>query len=271
MGDEARTHRTVLTIAGSDPSGGAGIQADLATFAAFGVHGAAVITALTAQNARGIRAISAVAPAFVGEQLDAVLDDADVAAAKTGMLHEAAVVDVVADCLSRRPISHLVVDPVLAATSGAILLAPDAVVVLRRRLLPLAAVVTPNLHEAELLTGRPATTPDEMRDAARGLVDLGARAALVTGGHLAGDAVDVLWDGREMRELSTARIGPDSPHGTGCALSAAVAAGLAIGLALPDAVATAKRYVTLAIAAAPRGRGPRPIGRPAAFDPKRAR
>ena len=240
-----------LTIAGSDPSGGAGIQADLCTFAAFGVHGASVLTALTAQDTRGVRAIAEVAPAFVGQQLDAVLDDLPVRAAKTGMLHRAPVIDAVVDRLRARPVPHLVVDPVMVATSGDPLLEPAGIAALRERLLPLATLVTPNLREAEVLTGRAVTTVREMREAARALVARGARAALVKGGHLAGDAVDVLHDGRGFRELRAPRREGRRLHGTGCVLSAAITAGLALGNDLDDAVAEAKRYVTLAIETAP--------------------
>jgi hydroxymethylpyrimidine/phosphomethylpyrimidine kinase len=177
-----------LTIAGSDSSGGAGIQADLLTFAAFGVHGASAVTALTAQNTTGVRGVLAVEPAFVAQQIDAVLDDLDVHAAKTGMLLRAEVVEAVAERLGARPVPHLVVDPVMVATSGAMLLEEAAITALRERLVPLAALVTPNLREAEVLTGRPVTTPAEMRAAAHALVAMGARAALVKGGHLSGDA-----------------------------------------------------------------------------------
>ena len=239
-----------LTIAGSDPTGGAGLQADLATFAAFGVHGASVATALTAQDTRGVRALAAVTAEFVAAQLDAVLGDLDVRAAKTGMLHRAAVVEAVADRLKARPEIPLVVDPVAAASDRSVLLDSPGVDALRTHLLPRAALVTPNLREAELLTRRPVRGLADMRDAARALVDLGARAALVKGGHLAGDAVDVLDDGREARELRSSRVAVEPVHGTGCALSAAITAGLAAGRDLADAVARVKRFVTRAIAAA---------------------
>jgi hydroxymethylpyrimidine/phosphomethylpyrimidine kinase len=246
------TAPVALTIAGSDPSGGAGIQADLKTFSAFGVWGASVLTALTAQNTREVQAVAEVEPGFVARQLDAVLADLDVRAAKTGMLHRAAVVVAVADVLDARRVPHLVIDPVVRSTSGTPLLEPSGVDVLRDRLLPLATLVTPNLDEAEALTGRAVRSPHAMADAARALVDLGARAALVTGGHLGGDPVDVLYDGRDVRELRAARIAGEARHGTGCALSAAITAGLARGVALDDAIATAKDWVTRAIARASR-------------------
>src|SRR5881628_3341668 len=174
-----------LTIAGSDSSGGAGIQADLKTFAAFGVYGASVVTALTAQNTGGVHAIAAVEASFVAAQIDAVLDDLDVGTAKTGMLLSAAVIDAVADRLATRPLPHLVVDPVLVATTGEALLEPAGIARLRERLVPLATLLTPNLREAEALTGRPVANPADMREAARALLDLGARAVLVKGLGLA--------------------------------------------------------------------------------------
>jgi hydroxymethylpyrimidine/phosphomethylpyrimidine kinase len=236
-----------LTIAGSDSSGGAGIQADLRVFAAFGVHGATAITAVTAQNTRGVRAVTPLAPALVAAQIDAVLDELDVRAAKTGMLFDAEIVDAVAARLRQRPLA-CVVDPVMVATSGAVLLERGAVATLRTVLLPLATLVTPNLHEAELLTGRPVRDPAGMRDAARALVGMGARAALVTGGHLRGPALDVLYDGESFEELSETRIETRSTHGTGCRLSAAIAAGIARGEQLHAAVTAAKRFVTRELA-----------------------
>ena len=246
----ARRRPVALTIAGSDPSGGAGIQADLKTFAAFGVYGASVVTALTAQNTCGVRAVAGVPADFVAAQLDAVLDDLPVAAAKTGMLFAAHVIGTVAAHLAARPVPALVVDPVMIASSGERLLASDAVEALRTRLLPLARVVTPNLSEAAVLLGRPVLTVDDMRGAARALVGLGARAALVKGGHLDGDAVDVLWDDGRCTEFRAPRVAAGATHGTGCTLSAAVAAGLARGRPLDDAVGRAKRWLTAALARA---------------------
>lgn len=239
-----------LSIAGSDPSGGAGIQADLKTFTVLGVYGLAVVTALTVQDSRGVQAITAVDAGVVGAQLDAVLDDLPVGAAKTGMLLRTSVVEIVADRLAARPGPALVVDPVLASTSGTPLLEADAVATVRRRLLPLATLVTPNLHEAAILSGRRVESVAEMHDAARALVDLGARAALVTGGHLPGDPVDVLHDGHALHDLPAARIPGPSPHGTGCALSAAITAELARGTSLEAAVVAAKRWLGHAIARA---------------------
>ena len=249
-----------LTIAGSDPGGAAGIQADLKTFHAFGVYGASVVTALTAQDTTAVYAIVDVDPSFVGAQLDAVLGDLPVAAAKTGMLGRAAVVEVVSARLTTHPVPHLVVDPVLIATGGQQLTDPAALELLRRTLLPLATLVTPNLLEAAALIGRPVRDLADMHDAAHALVDLGARAALVTGGHLAGPPVDVLFAGGVVRELEGPRIGDTPAHGTGCTLSAAITAGLAAGLSLPDAVTRARRYVRRALESAPAlGRGHRPL------------
>ena len=257
-----------LTIAGSDSSGGAGIQADLKTFAAFRVYGASVLTALTAQNTRGVDSVAPVEPAFVAQQIAAVLDDLDVAAAKTGMVARPPVIDAIVDALHARPVPHLVVDPVMVASSGALLLESGGVERLRGRLLPLATLVTPNLREAEVLTGRSVSTPAEMADAARALVDLGARAALIKGGHLtvgragrlADEALDVFCDGRSVTEFSVARVPIPNTHGSGCTLSAAVVAGLALGRSIEAAIWAAKRYVTRAIEAAfPLGHGAIPL------------
>jgi hydroxymethylpyrimidine/phosphomethylpyrimidine kinase len=247
-----------VTIAGSDPSGGAGLQADLAVFAAFGVHGTSVATALTVQDTRGVRAIAPVPADVVRAQLDAVLDDFEVRAAKTGMLHREEVVIAVAERLRGEPGLTLVVDPVVAASDGSALLDAAGIEAVRALLVPIATLLTPNLREAELLVGHPVRDAAEMRAAARTLVEGGARAALVKGGHLTGDAVDVFYDGREFRELTAPRVGGSAVHGTGCALSAAIAAQLGAGAKLPDAIAEAKRFVTRAIAGAMAiGRGAR--------------
>jgi len=248
----------VLTIAGSDPSGGAGLQADLKTFATLGAYGAAVVTALTAQNTRGVEGVEPVSPAFVVRQLDCVLADLDVRAIKTGMLGRAALVEALAERLAGAAMP-IVVDPVLAATAGQPLAEAAALDPIRRRLLPHAALVTPNLAEAEALTGRPVSSPAEMRAAAQALVDLGARAALVKGGHLEDVALDILHDGSAIHELAAGRV-PGVFHGAGCTLSAAIAVGLARGATLHAAVSEAKRYVTRALADSPaRGHGARPL------------
>lgn len=259
-----------LTIAGSDSSGGAGAQADLKTFAAFRVYGASVLTALTAQNTGGVSAIAEVAPEFVAAQYEAVASDLKIAAAKTGMLARAPIIETLARCLAARPLPYLVVDPVMVAASGDVLLDPGAVAAMRERMLPLASLVTPNLREAEILVGEPVADLAAMRRAARRLVELGARAALVKGGHLAGDAVDVLRDGRGESELRAARVAGVRMHGAGCTLSAAIAACLARGDSLADAVGAAKRFVTRAIESAPAlGAGARPLNHLVRADPPR--
>jgi hydroxymethylpyrimidine/phosphomethylpyrimidine kinase len=252
----------VLTIAGSDPSGGAGILADLETFQAFRVRGTAVVSTVTVQNSTGVRARFDVPAAIVADQIDAVLDDVAIAAAKTGLLPTAAVIDAVAGRLRARPVPHLVVDPVLAATSGDALVEPAAVEAYRTHLLPLATIVTPNLDEAAALAGRSVRTRADMRAAAQAILALGPRAVLVKGGHLAERACDVLATSDAMLELDGPRVDVGPARGTGCTLAAAIAASLAGGLAVADAVRRAKRYVTHAIAASARvGRGARLLDR----------
>ena len=242
----------VLSIAGSDPSGGAGIQADLKTFVALGVYGMAALSGLTAQNTRGVTAIQPLPPEFVAAQIDAVFEDIRVDAVKLGMLGAAEVVAAVADCLRRWRPPAIVLDPVMVAKSGAALLADSAMERLRRELLPLATVITPNLPEAgALLDAPPPTDLPAMREAARALHALGPAWVLLKGGHLPGaDCTDLLYDGREFVEFPGRRIPTANTHGTGCTLSAAIAASLAHGLAMPRAVADAKAYLTAAIAAA---------------------
>lgn len=249
-----------LTIAGSDSGGGAGIQADLKTFHAFGVFGTSAVTAITAQNTMTVSAVHTVPLEVVGAQIDAVVDDLDPAATKTGMLATAALVVLVARAITRHRLERFVLDPVMVATSGDSLLDKDAEEALVRELLPQAELITPNLHEACILTGREITTLADMRWAARELVRMGARAALVKGGHLTEDkAVDVLWDGRVERTWSRPRLPAMNTHGTGCTLSAGVTASLALGVSLQDAVDRAVDFVARAIATAPdlgRGHGP---------------
>ncbi len=264
--------QAVLTIAGSDSGGGAGIQADLRTFAAFGVHGLTAVTAVTAQNTNGISRIHALPGDVVAAQIAAVAADFPVAAAKTGMLATGSIVDVVCEQLEALAVRP-VVDPVLTSTSGALLLDEDGFRRLRARLLPLAAVVTPNRMEAARLAGMAITSLAGTRDAARRIRDLGAAAVIVTGGHLdehADTVVDVLDDGAGAVELATPRVsgpGGSRTHGTGCAFSAALTAGLAAGQPLPAAAEGAQRYVAAALRRAHRvGRGGRVLdpGRPAA-------
>ena len=254
-------HTIVLTIAGSDSGGGAGIQADLKTFARFGVYGTSVITAVTAQNTLGVRGWERVSPALVGAQIDAVAEDLRPAAIKSGMLGDAEVVRTVATGIRRHRLAPYVLDPVMAATSGDPLLTPDAISTIVRELFPLASLVTPNLDEVGLLLGERPHDVLAMERAARALVaERGARAALVKGGHLAGDdLVDVLFDGATIRRFSHRRIATSSTHGTGCTLSAAIAAALALGVPLQNAVELGLEYVHKAIASAPglgSGHGP---------------
>jgi len=237
-----------LTIAGSDSGGGAGIQADLKTFTVFGVFGMSAITALTAQNTTGVHGIQVVPAPFVRAQIDAVLSDIGVDAVKTGMLATTEVIVAVAAALRDYGTPRLVLDPVMVAQSGATLLAGDARGALLDELLPLATVATPNIPEAEALTGRAITSVADMRDAARALIDRGAPACLVKGGHLPGvNAVDVFADGTAVHELAAPRLATPHTHGTGCQMSAAIAANLARGLPLLDAVTIAKRFITVAV------------------------
>ncbi|HET7456949.1 MAG TPA: bifunctional hydroxymethylpyrimidine kinase/phosphomethylpyrimidine kinase [Gemmatimonadaceae bacterium] len=252
--------RIALTIAGSDSGGGAGIQADLKTFHRFGVFGTSVIAAITAQNTLGVTAWSAVDVALIRAQIDAVASDLRPAAVKSGMLADAAVVRAVAERLQTHALAPYVLDPVMVATSGDVLLEPSAVTAVREELVPLADLVTPNLAEAAILVGEPVGDLAAMRHAARQLVEQGrARAALVKGGHLDGaETIDVLFDG-EYTEFRHPRIATTSTHGTGCTLSSAVAAHLALGHGLRDAVARSLDYVHEAIRTAPglgRGHGP---------------
>ncbi len=237
-----------LTIAGSDSSGGAGIQADLKTFTVFGVYGMSAITALTAQNTRGVIGIHAVPADFVRKQIDAVVSDIGVDACKTGMLPTGDIVSAVAAAVREHRITPLVVDPVMMAGSGAALCDDDARAALLHALVPLATLVTPNLGEATALTGVAIRSVADMRAAARALIERGARAVLVKGGHLeGGDAIDIFDDGHDVRELRAARLQTPHTHGTGCQLSAAITAGLALGLPLLAAVERAKQFITAAI------------------------
>lgn len=248
----------VLTIAGSDSGAGAGIQADLKTFAALGTYGLSAITAITAQNTRGVRAAMALAPELVEAQIDAVLEDIGADAAKTGMLATAEIIDVVARCVARWKLP-LVVDPVMFAKSGDPLLAPEAVETLRKVLLPEATVVTPNIPEAEALSGLRIATVEDMRAAARAIFKLGKCDVVVKGGHLVDRAIDILFDGQQCVEFPAERIMTPHTHGTGCTFSAAIAALLARKLPLHEAVAGAKQYITEAIRQAPgigQGHGP---------------
>jgi hydroxymethylpyrimidine/phosphomethylpyrimidine kinase len=249
-----------LTIAGSDSSGGAGIQADLKTFAAFGVYGASVITALTAQNTTGVSAIHQVPQGFVTAQIDAVFSDLDVKAVKIGMAAQLATIDAILAGLTRWSPPHVVLDPVMVATSGDRLLATDAVAALRTKLIPRASLITPNLPEAAALLNEPvAVSEAAIEDQGRRLLSMGCQAVLIKGGHGQGsESIDYLVTGHGVVALAAPRIATQNTHGTGCSLSSAIAAGLAKGEELETAVRHAKAWVSAAIAAADRlgvGRG----------------
>jgi hydroxymethylpyrimidine/phosphomethylpyrimidine kinase len=236
-----------LTIAGSDSGGGAGIQADLKTFAALGVHGTTAVTAVTAQNTVTVTDILELPVTMIRAQIDAVVTDLGVQAAKTGMLSSAEIIEAVAAAIAAHRIGNLVVDPVMVAKGGSRLLRENAVDALRSWLLPLAAVLTPNLPEVEVLLRRRVATLGERRQAARDLLALGPRAVVVKGGHADGDAVDIYWDGNTWEELPAARNATTNTHGSGCVFSAAIAAGLATGLEPLPAVRRAKEFITGAI------------------------
>lgn len=249
-----------LTIAGSDSGGGAGIQADLKAFSALGVYGTSVLTAVTAQNTLGVTAVAEIPVDVIAAQIDAVLTDIGAHAIKTGMLSSTEIIETVTDRLRHHKAGRLVADPVMVATSGDRLLRADAVAALREQLLPLATVVTPNLPETEVLVGKPVATLAAMRDAARALLQMGPRAAVVKGGHLDGDPVDIFFDGTDWLELPARRIPTTSTHGTGCTYAAAIAAHLALGHSLAESVRRSKAYVTAAIAHAfPIGGGHGPV------------
>jgi hydroxymethylpyrimidine/phosphomethylpyrimidine kinase len=241
---------TALTIAGSDSSGGAGIEADLKTMAAFGVYGAAAITSITAQNTLEVRESLHLPAALVAAQIDAVVEDIGADAAKTGMLATTGIVEAVADRIGRHGIERLVVDPVMVATSGAPLMEPETIEVFRRALAPLALVITPNVPEAEVLSGIELASRESVEDAARAIADLGVPFVLIKGGHFEDGATDTLYDGARFERLSARRVPVGPVHGTGCTLSAAIACGLALGRDVPVAVASAKRYVTRGIESA---------------------
>jgi hydroxymethylpyrimidine/phosphomethylpyrimidine kinase len=243
-------HR-VLSIAGSDSGGGAGIQADLKTFAALGCFGMTAITALTAQNTLGVRSIHSVPPQMLRDQIDAVIEDIGAHAVKIGMLHAASTVTVVAEAIDRHALRKVVLDPVMVSTSGATLIETSAIEALVRELFPRADVVTPNLDEAALLAGRPLHSPKDMESAAWFLLERGARAVLLKGGHLPGKTVSDLLltsDGKKYW-MRAPRIDSANTHGTGCTLSSAIAAHLALGAPLPEAVRYARAYVRHALRA----------------------
>lgn len=267
----ARSIPTVLTIAGSDSGGGAGIQADLKTITILGAFGTSAITALTAQNTVGVRAVHEVPAEFVAAQIDAVMEDMGADAAKTGMLSSRPIIEVVVDRVRRHGIGPLVVDPVMVAKSGDALLTADAVGALRQLMLPLAAVVTPNLPEAARLAGVPVETEEQMREAARRIHGCGPRYVLVKGGHLEGDPTDLLFDGRQFRPVTRPRVATQNTHGTGCTYSAAIATGLARGMQVPQAVEWAREALQRALQGALElGRGCGPLDHAAMRGPDSA-
>jgi len=250
-----------LTIAGSDSGGGAGIQADLNTFAAHGVYGTSAITAVTAQNTERVAAVHILPHSIVTAQIDAVASDIRLDSVKTGMLATAAIVEAVAAAIARWRLPQVVVDPVMVAKSGDKLVDEDAIVAVRRRLLPFCTVVTPNRHEAEVLAGMPVRTHDAAREAARRIAGSGSPAVVIKGGHFEGPhLVNLLFDGRDFTEIASERVDTTSTHGTGCTFAASIAAHLACGRSLPDAVREATEYVAGAIRrAVPLGHGHGPV------------
>ncbi len=236
-----------LTIAGSDSGGGAGIQADLKTFAALGVYGMSVLTSITAQNTVGVQGIYDLPPEFVGLQIDSVLTDIGAHAVKTGMLSNTKIIAMVAEKLRRYQVENLVIDPVMIAKSGDPLLREEAHVTLIHDLFPLAKVVTPNLHEARALSRLPISSLEEMKEAAKAIHRLGPQNVVVKGGHLEGESVDLLYDGRQFLEFPGPRLETKNDHGTGCTFASAIAAGLAKGQDVPNAIRAAKEYITQAL------------------------
>ena len=249
-----------MTIAGSDSGGGAGIQADLKTFAALGVYGTSTLTAITAQNTVGVTAIHEIPTDVIASQIEAVLADIGADAVKTGMLANTAIIECVASQIQRHGVTQLVVDPVMVAKSGDTLLREGAAQSLCTQLIPLAALVTPNIPEAQVLTGMEISSDNDMRVAARRVIEMGAGAVVVKGGHREGPATDLFYDGSNFREFTAPRMETANTHGTGCTFASAAAAGLARGMTLQDAVALAKDYVTEAIRHSfPMGRGHGPL------------
>jgi hydroxymethylpyrimidine/phosphomethylpyrimidine kinase len=249
-----------LTIAGSDSGGGAGIQADLKTFAALGVYGSSVITAITAQNTLTVSAVQEISTDLIGAQIDAVMEDIGADAVKTGMLSSPGIVRAVSDGIRRHDIRNLVVDPVMIAKSGDRLLHEDAVSAVKEHLLPLARVVTPNIPEAEVLAGMNIASQADMIEAAKRIHQTGPEVVIVKGGHLADTPIDIAWDGYSTMYFETARVDTTSTHGTGCTFSAAIAAHLARGYPINEAVERSKRYLFGALMTAYRiGAGHSPV------------
>ena len=255
-----RTGPTAMTIAGSDSGGGAGVQADLKTFAARGVYGTSTLTAITAQNTKGVAAVHEIPTEMITAQINAVLSDIGADAVKTGMLASSPIIQCVVSELQRRPVPWLVVDPVMVAKSGDRLLWEDAIEALKTLLVPLASVITPNIPEAETLTGMKIESDAQVREAAEKFIAMGAKSVVVKGGHREGPATDLFFDGSSFHEFTSTRIETANTHGTGCTFASALAAGLARGLSLLEAVGLAKDYVTEAIRTSfPVGQGHGPL------------
>ena len=252
--------KVALTIAGSDPSGGAGIQADLKTFTRLGVYGTAVVTALTIQNTVGIEEVVKVPSDLLRKQLATLLSDVTIHAVKTGMILDAETIEIIHEHLKKYSLNSYVLDPIIRSTSGFILIKKEDIDILKKLLFPMAMLITPNLTEAERLTGITIRNEQDMEQVAKEIHRMGPRAVLVKGGHLEGEAVDVLYDGKKMMRLRKPRIGRKRIHGAGCVLSSAIVAGLAKGLSLPRAVQQAKGFVHRAIQGAkPLGQGHIPL------------
>ena len=252
--------RKVLTVAGSDSGGGAGIQADLKTFSALGVFGMSAITAVTAQNTLGVSAVQDISPDIIAKQIDAVFEDMGADAVKIGMVSQTASIEAIAKQLSKHQARNIVLDPVMISKSGFDLLQPEAKEALIKHLLPIATIITPNIHEAQAITGCKIINVEQMEFAAREIYSLGPQTVLVKGGHLEDDAVDVLYDGKGMKHFQAARVDSKNTHGTGCTLSSAIAANLALGDAITEAVEKAKNYITEAIKHSfPIGKGVGPV------------
>lgn len=243
--------KRALTIAGSDSGGGAGIQADLKTFSALGVYGMSALTSITAQNTLGVQGVYDLPAELVGLQIDSVVSDIGVDVVKTGMLSNSQIIEVVAAKVREHGLRPLVIDPVMVAKSGDPLLRPEAMQALREELLPLATVITPNLHEASRLLDRPVEDLPAMQEAARRLQEMGPQVVVVKGGHLEGEAVDVVFDGRRLTLLSGPRVETEHSHGTGCTFASAIAAHLARGSDHLEAIRQAKAFVTMALRHAP--------------------
>lgn len=239
--------KTALTIAGSDCSGGAGIQADLKTFSAHGVFGMSVIVSVVAENTSRVIDIQDITPAMIAKQIDAVFEDIDVNAVKIGMLSTPACMKAVADKLKEYKPANVVVDPVMYAKNGSPLMEPNSIHTLIDVIIPLASLLTPNIPETEKITGQTIQSIQDMEKAAKIIYQMGCKNVLVKGGHTAGDAIDILYDGKEFSVFEAKRIDTKNTHGTGCTYSSAIAANLGLGMSLPKAVENAKRYVTTAI------------------------